>query len=342
MLSHSPKSTEPIAFATAPDPLWRDVPLDHRTVVLPFGVPVIVESNSAHAIELVERNFGRDPDSGERQSPEHAEPIRFRLILEPARTRHTGSELVKCRVPDADHVLYGAPGLVGWLDLSAAQGIMYVEVTHLEMPERFSDAVIRAPILTLVTRRDRHPIHAAAIRRGDSALLLQGPSGIGKSTLSYAASCAGFDVFADDAVRVQQRPEFRVWGGGIPGYVYLLDDAVERFGVPRAPDRLRVRPNGKSKQVVSLPTIAGGLPPHVRRARVCLLRRDRGPVRCQPATPGEIITAILGAAEAQCDLYPAGRIAAAHALAAPGGWTLTLSDDVAEALPHLNEMLSAV
>src|SRR4249919_2442116 len=57
MLRHSPKSTESVAFATASDALWRDVVLEHRTVVLPFGVPVSVESNSAHAVELDERNF---------------------------------------------------------------------------------------------------------------------------------------------------------------------------------------------------------------------------------------------------------------------------------------------
>src|SRR5262245_43866890 len=91
MLQRSPKSTESVEFATAPDALWRDVPLEHRTTVFPFGVPVGVESNAAHVIELIEQNFGERSGLGhpsESQSSDHADPIRLRLVLEPARIPH--------------------------------------------------------------------------------------------------------------------------------------------------------------------------------------------------------------------------------------------------------------
>jgi len=338
---------EPPGFAQAPDLLWRNVPLDHRTEVRAFGVPVLVESNAARVIELIEEVYGplargsgvngRHPHSAGEADAEPA-PVRLRLIVEPTRMQPTELESVQWRVPDPDHVLLKAHGVVGWFDLAAADGIVYVEESYLQSKGRFCDAVIKAPVLTLVTRRDRHPIHAAAVRRGDAALLLHGRSGTGKSTLCYVASRAGLDVLSDDAVRVQLTPELRVWG--TPGSVHLLDDAAARFGVVPAPDSRRFMHTGKSKYVVGVPVTASDALPYVRRARVCLLRRNGGRVAYAPASPDEIADAILSAPESQSDMYPAGRVPAAQALAARGGWSLTLSDDAEEALPHLHEMLT--
>jgi hypothetical protein len=81
-------------------------------------------------------------------------------------------------------------------------------------------------------------------------------------------------------------------------------------------------------------------PPFVHRARVCLLQRGPGPASHAPASPDEIRHAILSAPEAQSDFYPQGRFPSADALAAPGGWMLTLSDDAEETLPHLEAMLA--
>ena len=45
--------------------------------------------------------------------------------------------------------------------------------------------------LLLVARQDRQPVHAAMVAGGSAALLLAGPTGVGKSTLAYAAHRAG-------------------------------------------------------------------------------------------------------------------------------------------------------
>lgn len=70
----------------------------------------------------------------------------------------------------------------------------------------------------LFFERGRFVLHGAAIRRGDTTLLVIGESGTGKSTLTFVASRAGWRVLADDMVVVDPR-----------------DEPVTVRGIPRVP-----------------------------------------------------------------------------------------------------------
>ncbi len=59
----------------------------------------------------------------------------------------------------------------------------------------FLDAVT----LALVDQLYLAPVHAAAIRRHTTGVLLCGDSGTGKSTLAYACARAGWTFVSDDA-----------------------------------------------------------------------------------------------------------------------------------------------
>lgn len=73
------------------------------------------------------------------------------------------------------------------------------------------------PVLAyLLTPFDRFLLHAGAVSRGDTALLLLGESGSGKSTATYAALRAGWDVLGDDHVVTRR-----------------TGDAIEVFGIPK-------------------------------------------------------------------------------------------------------------
>lgn len=308
-----------------------DVRAEHQIRMELFGVPVAVESNSAYAVEVAEET-GRQ--MGAVAASDAAPLVRLRVLVEPTRHVHDVTDAVEWRVPDPDHALMRAHGMTGWLDLAAADGVVYVDEAYSNERALFSRTVFKAPFLTLITRRDRHPVHAAALRVGDAALLLQGPSGVGKSTLCYVASRAGIDVLSDDSVRVQLDPELRIWG--LPGRVHLLEDAAARFDALRANGSTPVNANGRVKHLI---TIGSPVIPMVRRARVCLLRR--GPaVSFAPVSPEEIRETLLSAPEARFDMYPAGRERAMTALAALGGWSLTLTDDAEEAVPALLELMA--
>ena len=72
-------------------------------------------------------------------------------------------------------------------------------------------------------------VHAAAIGRGDDALLLVGRGGAGKSTTALACLHGGMDYLADDYCLVGARPEPRVHSVYSSGKIHLrhLDDLTE-------------------------------------------------------------------------------------------------------------------
>jgi len=207
----------------------------------------------------------------------------------------------------------------------------------------FQQAAIQGAVYSLITRCDRHPIHAAALRHGDAALLLHGPSGVGKSTLVYMASRIGYDVLTDDATRVQLSPELRIWGDGTDSEIHLLPQARDVFPElsPDAPSW--ESPRGVKKLVIR--TKHPNAKPYVTRVRVCLLEREPNATLAPSLTmvePDVIYGAICQAPDAELDLAPDQRERAAHALAAAGGWRLRLSSNPSDAMPFLREMLDAL
>ena len=349
-------------YATGTDPLGRDVAIDHVRRVTLFGVPLLIETNSAYVADLAADLFmpsaalleidesAVDTDAASAGPP----PMRFRIIVEPDRDGDP-SATRNWRYPDADHCLAFGAGAFASLDLVASSGALFVEerVVRERDGEALAYGLLHGMILMLPTRRDRHPVHAAALRVGDRALILQGRSGAGKSTLCYLASRAGIEVLADDAIRIQRTPSLRVWGGagnrsdalGNALHIHVRPDVRERYAELRDYDALALRNTGVLKYVVPIARqMQAARPPFVSRVRVCLIASERrsGPITCEPISEDEIVETILSAPESWSDYHPAGREPAVRAIAQGGGWRLTLSSDPEAALPFLRDMLSEI
>ncbi len=81
--------------------------------------------------------------------------------------------------------------------------------------------VAHAPILAeILSRRllprlspmhGRRPVHAAALARGDGAVLMFGLSGAGKSTLTAAMAAGGWDILSDDMAILSGSDDPHVW-----------------------------------------------------------------------------------------------------------------------------------
>ena len=325
------------APAPAPDPLLRDVVLTH-TVQLPvLGIVTRFETNSRDVGALVEETFGGwRCVAGDTGGPS---AVRVRIVVHEGGEHGDGHAPVRHICPDATRLIVHSPGSVAVSDPDRAEAVAYVSSALAADRAHFRAAMLEAVTLALLSHFDRHPVHAAAVACRGRAVLLAGPSGSGKSTLAYLAHEAGegFDVLSDDRVWVQLEPRLRVWGW--PGRARLLPDAASHF-----PDVARrgvlARVDGKEKLVVELPYDGAPAARHsAGRATVCLLARGDGRVELERLAPAAIERALTRQPDAGFDRFPVRHEAVVRALAAQGGWRLTLSRDPREALPLLHRML---
>lgn len=334
--------TDPFAFDPSPDPLYHGVPLRHALVLPVLGVPIRYASNSATALAAVERAFGHWRALDAYPALLASQGADFRLIVHEGDEGPSPHAPPAFRMPDADRLLWQTAGSLGVMDARRRDVVAYVTPALLADWERLRHGVIEGMTLALASAHDRHPVHAAAIARGDAALLLAGPPGTGKSTLSLMAHRRGWRVLTDDAAYVQMEPAFRVWG--VPGRVLILDDA--RRGDPDLAALVAVTTaDGTAKVHVPLAGAwpsPGAPPPVATRAGVCLVERRGGPVRRATVPAEEVRTALTVDLGLSRFRFGPALDAAFARLVGDGGWRLSLSDDPAEAMPYLEAMLDEV
>jgi len=306
----------------------------HSTTYPVLGIPVRYESDSAEVLQVAEEAFG-----GWRGAPVSAEwagadPVAVRIHLTLGHELAGPPAKVRVRLREPGGLSLRAPGLRAFADVGRRRAVARVTTGMLKHRAHFRYAVLEAMTLFILTRLDREPIHAAAVVRGGTALLLAGPGGVGKSTLTYAARRAGLGVLSEDCVFLQEAPAPRVWG--FPGFVHLHPDAVRWFPELAGTSAL-IRNNGDLKLAVRSEGPVVG----VERAGICLLAR--GPVPgIQRLPAAEIERALVENLEEGFDLFAGSIGPRVRRLAEHGGWRLTLPASPADAVPMLARMLDAL
>ena len=143
--------------------------------------------------------------------------------------------------------------------------------------------MVKARMVEAALRRSRDlfAIHAAAVIRGDSCLLIPGASGSGKSTLAAALAADGFRLLGDDTV-VLARESLKVRPMALP---ICLKDGSWRLLASRYPELdalgVNVRGDGKRARYV--------LPPRRDRAKSRAVTAIVFPCRASPL-PGGLVT----------------------------------------------------
>ena len=94
-------------------------------------------------------------------------------------------------------------------------------------------ATVMAAILL---QRNRIPIHASAIKRNDSLILLTGDSGAGKSTSLAGLLKKGHTIFSDDIV-VAHKKEDQVLAHASYPMIKMWNDSIEKINHPMFDDR---------------------------------------------------------------------------------------------------------
>jgi hypothetical protein len=298
-----------------------------------LGIPVCYESTSAEVLAVAEEAFGAW--RGAPVSPEWAgaPPVTVRIHVFPGPELSSPPAAVRFRYRGPDGLSLRAPGLRAFGSQGRRTAAVRVTTGVLAQRAHFRYAVLEAMTLFIVTARDRQPVHAAAVMRGGTALLLAGPSGVGKSTLTYAALRAGLGVLSEDCVFLQEAPVPRVWG--LPGFVHLHPDAVRWFPeLQGVSARLR---NGDLK--LAMPS--RGAVVGVERVGICLMARGPRPgVERLPAA--EVERAFVENLEEGFDRFRGSIGRPVRRLAEHGGWRMTLPASPLDAVPLVVRMLDAL
>ena len=279
-----------------------------------LGRPVEIEASDAALRAAMAEAYGIWVGRGRADGP----PIR--LTLEAGGDDFQGPATVTV---DGSRLALDGRGVEGWADAGSLEAFCRVPASLAARPAELAAEVIDTLLLFLLTRSGRTPVHAAGVMIGGTAVVLAGPSGTGKSTLSLAAMARGLRILSDDTVYIQLQPSLRIWGFPRPLHVFPAD-------APRFTAGTRLR-GGKLKAVVHLPPNAG-LPVADQAALVLLERGSE--VALRPADPADACRA-LSRLEPGFDLLAEDASAAAAALAKAGTWRLTLSRDPAEAIDVL-------
>lgn len=326
-----------IDYEPARDDLYRNVPLNHRTVIPVLGIPVHFASNAAEVVSVAEEAFGAWRVLEGAPHLVAASSVEITIMVQPGDEGDVEHVGFYHRVLSDRRVLYGSRGSIAYADSQRREAVGYVTPQLVADRQHFRYALLESLTMATLTPLDRQPLHAAAIMRDDAAVLLAGESGIGKSTLAYAAARAGMRVLADDTVHLQAHPGLRIWG--LPGYLHLPLDARHRF-----PELGELTPtllaSGKTKLSVDL-RLLDALPtvPVVERAALCLVSRAPGEPQLVRVEPGEAADQLLRGLEQGFDLFADTIQEPLRLLTAEGAWRLSLPQDPVEAVSWLERLL---
>jgi hypothetical protein len=201
------------------------------------GVHLAVESDCAELTALLgERlaSFAHDGGSPSdlvfefhsvRAGHEHA-IVRPAEPLRPVYNPPAGEVLY---APGEDLLYIDYPGRVRVL-CEPETGRTVVSVLAEELGELWltSHPMFTLPLVEMLKRRGLYSVHAAGLALEGRAVLLAGPTGAGKSTLTIALARGGFEVLGDDVVFVSEGDgELRLLA--FPDELDVTDETVRLF-----------------------------------------------------------------------------------------------------------------
>jgi hypothetical protein len=288
-----------------------------REAVLRFaalGIPVAIIADDSALLSAATANF-----AGLVSSPDAADPaIVIRLHWNEFATAGVGFAVSvegSCLTIEGEGILGRADALARTAECSISRAFGADREALAEIGETL--------LLFLLTRAGRIPIHASAIMIGDTALLLAGSSGSGKSSLALAALRQGLEVLSEDTVYVELGPAVKIWSW--PGAIHVLPADAPAGGFAT-----RIR-GGRTKSAVPR---AAGRAFAESAALVAIVPGAK--LDLQPAQRVELVARLSPTEPGFALLRPEIGLALA-ALAAEGGWRLTLNSNADQAISLLRE-----
>ena len=186
----------------------------HEAWFQPMGFQLRIVSNSRAVIEAAEASFGLFGPA----LPSDAPDLVFRLYEHEIDDGAPGNPLFRIGGP----LVYQTTGRDRFWLPTRGLTYGYFSRTTLKDPPFSRWHFLDLALFFMLEWRGFLGIHGAAICKNGRALLLRGPSGQGKSTLTYAGARDRFQALAEDVVWIGSNND--PWWG-IPSSFHLLPDA---------------------------------------------------------------------------------------------------------------------
>lgn len=214
-----------------------------------MGFPVQLATNSPDVVQAAEQAWGALHCRSSR------EPLAVRVVV----TGRPGGPLPPAPVFRAQRSLVAIvsdAGNFAACDYTAGIAACWVTSVTVADPDYFRWHFLEAAVYTLLAQCAATPLHAACVGLDGRGVLLCGPSGAGKTTLSYTCARRGWTFVSDDSSTV---PWDRLPGGryvrGQPLRMRFRPDAA-RVLPELAGWLVGAHPNGKPS--IEVPTAAMG------------------------------------------------------------------------------------
>jgi len=284
-----------------------------------FGVRVVLESESREASKAASLPYS------ERNEPEMMEEYGSIYIVMRA------YKVNEPRSSDASHVDGASLKIVREgiaIFASAAERRGSCDYPDDAIGSDTFAEMMNTVILFLVAQSGRIPVHASAIMLGDTAIVLAGKSGSGKSSLAFAADRAGLPVLSDDTVFVQTDPLVRIWALTKAMHLFEKDAPADAAGA------MRLR-SGRWKRALDVSAPRS----FADRSILCVLERGNA-VALEPMTQADAVATLTTSPESGYEFYGERSANAVRVLGTHGCWRLTLSADPSEAIALLRQKLN--
>ncbi len=222
---------------------------NNKAVYPVLGVPVQVYAENPDLGKLIENRYGHW-----RKVPienKSSRPL-MDVNIEDFRSSNNrvGSEEIAYKVEECLVEAYG-PGFSFMVDRNSGRAEAKVDPRVFANRDFFIRSILDTMVLFLATRKDRIPLHAAVVICHDTAMILCGQAGSGKTTLAYELYRRGAGILAESVVYISFNSLYRLWGD-VQSF-NLRSDAKEIF--PELGDlKAKKLPNGKTKIQLNLPT----------------------------------------------------------------------------------------
>jgi len=213
-----------------------------------LGIRTIIRSDLKQIYKLAESRFGHWLNLSQVDISRNP-PVIVTIYKSSISSSVSESSTIQYK-SDKNILSADAAGMVFTADRRNRRAEAYVNPMTADLSDFFQIYFLECMVLFLVTSTDREPLHASAVIRNQTALLICGNSGSGKTTLAYSLYKRGADILAESSTYIATRNGFQLWGDPL-GFNFN-PDALELFPELTSIPEYRL-PNGRIKIPLKIP-----------------------------------------------------------------------------------------